>query len=152
MNWFLLLRLLHLLGAFGFVAAHGATAAVTFKLRSETDPARVRAMLDLSRATRSVMYVSFVALLGAGVALGFVGAWWWAGWIWTSLAVFAVLFLAAFPLAVPYFRALRRTLEPGSEDPEEMRRLLRGSRPLVLAWFETLGIVVIIVLMVYKPF
>jgi hypothetical protein len=152
MNWFLLLRLLHLLGAFGFVAAHGATAAVTFKLRSETDPVRVRAMLDLSRATRGVMYVSFLVLLGAGVALGFAGAWWWAGWIWTSLGIFAVLFLAAFPLAVPYFRALRRTLEPGAEQPEEMRRLLRSSRPLVLAWFETLGIVLIIVLMVYKPF
>jgi hypothetical protein len=152
MNWYLLLRLLHLLGAFGFIAAHGATAAVTFKLRAESDPARVRAMLDLSRATRGVMYVSFLMLLGAGVALGFVGEWWWAGWIWVSLAIFAVLFLAAFPLAVPYFRALRRTLDPQSGDVAEMRRLLGSSRPLLLAWFETLGIVAILVLMVYKPF
>ena len=152
MNWYLLLRLLHLLGAFGFVAAHGATAAVTFKLQSETDPARVRTMLDLSRATRGVMYVSFLALIGAGVALGFIGDWWWAGWIWASLGIFTVLFVAAFPLAVPYFRQLRKTLEPGREDPEAMRRLLRSKRPLFLAWFETVGIIVIIVLMVYKPF
>ncbi len=152
MNWYLLLRLLHLLGAFGFVAAHGATAVVTFKLKSESDPVRIRTMLDLSRSTRGLMYVSFVLLLGAGLKLGFLGDWWQFGWIWASLGIFAFLFLAAFPLAVPYFKALRRALDKTPPDSEELARLLRSSRPLVLAWVETVGILVIIWLMVYKPF
>ena len=152
MNWFLLLRLLHLLGAFGFVAAHGATAAATFKIRHERDPVRIRAMLDLSRATRMVMYVSFSILLGAGVALGFLGAWWSSGWIWVSLGLLALLFGAAFPLAIPYFRALRGVLDADPPNAAELERLLRSNRPLVLAWVETVGIVVIVILMVYKPF
>jgi uncharacterized membrane protein len=152
MNYYLLLRLLHLVGAFLFVAAHGATAAVTFKLRSETDPNRVRTMLELSRSTRGVMYVSFLLMVGAGVALGFVGAWWWAGWIWVSLGLFLVLFGAAFPLAIPYFRQIRLTLERDPVDRDELRRLLRSPRLLVLAWVETIGIAFILWLMVYKPF
>lgn len=152
MNVYLLLRLLHLLGAFLFVAAHGATATVTFEIRKERDPGRIRTLLDLSRATRKLMYVSFLLLVGAGVALGFVGGWWWAGWIWTSLVLFALLFVAAFPLAVPYFRAIRRELERDPVDEAALGRLLASPRGVVLAWVETLGLGVILWLMVYKPF
>ena len=152
MNLYVLLRFLHLLGAFGFVAAHGATAAVTFKLRSEREPARVQAMLDLSRATRGVMYASFLLLVGAGTVLGFLGGWWSAGWLWVSVLLFAILFFAAFPLAVPYVRALRRALAEDPPDLEQLQRLLRSPRPLLLAWVETFGILLILLLMVYKPF
>jgi hypothetical protein len=152
MNYFLLLRFLHLLGAFLFIAAHGATATVTFKLRSETDPVRVKTMLELSRSTRGLMYVSFLLLVAAGVTLGFVGNWWWAGWIWVSLGTFVVLFTVPFPLAIPYYRKIRLTLEREPVDREELVRLLRSPRPLVIAWVETIGIGFILWLMVYKPF
>jgi hypothetical protein len=152
MSWYLLWRLLHFVGALGFIAAHGATATVTFKIRGERDPVRIRAMLDLSRATRALMHASFLLLVGAGVALGFQMRWWSSGWIWASLALLVFLFAAAFPLAVPYFRAIRRVVEADRVDSEELARLLRSPRGLVLAWIETIGILVILYLMVYKPF
>jgi hypothetical protein len=152
MSWYLTWRLLHLLGAFGFVASHGATATVTFKLRGEREPARIRTMLDLSRATRGLMYGSFTLLLGAGVALGFVGNWWHATWLWASLLLLFVLFVAAFPLAIPYFRAIRKAVDRDPVDDGELGALLRSPRGLVLAWVETIGIVVIIWMMVFKPF
>jgi uncharacterized membrane protein len=152
MNLYLLERFLHLLGAFGFIAAHGATAAVTFKLRHERDPARVRSYLDLSRSTRGLMYGSFLLLLGAGVALGFEVGWWRTGWIWTSLVLLAILFGAAFPLALPYFRAIREVVEREPVDEKRLTELLASPRGLVLAWVETVGIVAIIYLMVFKPF
>jgi hypothetical protein len=145
-------RFLHLLGAFGFVAAHGATAAITFRLRKERDPGRVLAYLDLSRSTRGVMHGSFTLLVLAGIGAGFHGRWWSSGWIWASTGLLVVLFAAAFPLAVPYFKAIRRAAEASPPRPEELEPLLRSTRGLWLAWVETLGLLVILALMVFKPF
>lgn len=152
MNWYLLLRFLHVLGAFGFVAAHGATATATFKIRSERDPVRIRTMLDMSRATRHLMYSSFLLLVGAGIALASTAGWWRSAWLWTSIGLLTVLFVAAFPLAVPYFGAIRREIEREPHDPAKLAELLASTRGLWLAWIETVGIVVIIYLMIFKPF
>ena len=152
MNAYLVERFVHLLGAFGFVAAHGATAAITFTLRKESDPTRVRALLDLSRSTRGVMHGSFTLLLLGGIGAGFHGKWWSSGWIWTALGLLIVLFAAAFPLAVPYFKALRAAAESEPPNQAELERLLRSPRGLLLAGVETLGILVILYLMTFKPF
>jgi hypothetical protein len=151
-NAYLILRFLHVLGAFGFVASHGATATVTFKIRGERDPVRIRTMLDLSSATRGLMYGSFLLLVGAGIATASMGGWWKSGWLWTSIVLLAVLFGAAFPLAVPYFRAIRRELDVDPPDPSRLAALLASTRGLWLAWIETLGIVAIVWLMILKPF
>ena len=42
---------LHVLSALTFFLTHGASAAMAFKVRKETDFARIRAMLDLSEST-----------------------------------------------------------------------------------------------------
>ena len=154
MNWYLFWKLLHITGGFGFVAAHGATAAVAFRLRREREPERIRALLDLSRSTRSVMYWSLLLLLVAGIANGFYFHYWSQGWIWTSLILLTALLVMAFPLAVPYYKCIRLAVDsegPGAS-PEELRALLTSSRPILIAWVETVGILVILWLMVYKPF
>lgn len=152
MNWYLVLRFLHVLGAFGFVAAHGATATVTFKVRGERDPERIRTMLDLSRATRHLMYGSFLVLVSAGIAAASMAGWWKSGWIWVSIGLLTVLFGAAFPLAVPYFGAIRRAIDEKPHDPEKLAGLLSSTRGLWLAWIETIGIIAIVYLMIFKPF
>lgn len=149
---YLLLRFLHVLGAFGFVAAHGATAIVTFKIRHERNPVRIQTMLDLSRATRGLMYGSFLLLVGAGIATATILSFWSQRWLWTSIAILTVLFGAAFPLAVPYFGAIRRAIAEEPVDERKLAGLLAGSRGLWLAWIETLGIVAILYLMMFKPF
>jgi hypothetical protein len=136
----------------GFVAAHGATAAVTFKLRRERDPLRIRALLELSRSTRELMYGSFLLMVAAGTAAAFQAHWWSSRWLWTAIGLLVVLFGAAFPLAVPYFRAIRRAVETEPVDRDGLDRLLRQPRLVVLAVVETLGIVAILFLMVMKPF
>lgn len=154
MSWFLFWRLLHVIGALGFLAAHGATAAVAFRLRVEREPERIRALLDLSRSTRSLMYWSLLLLLGAGIANGFVLHAWGEGWIWTSLVLLTVLLVAAFPLAVPYYKRVRAAVAPDGPGTsrEELAALLSSSRPIVIAVVETAGILVIVWLMIYRPF
>ena len=146
-------RFLHVLGALGFLAAHGATAAVAMRLRKERDPAKIRALLGLSSSTSPWMYVSLLLLIAAGVVAGFQGHWWDEGWIWTALILLVVLLVAAVPLAVPYYVRVRRAVAEDSDtSPEELEALLLSPRPIVIAVVETAGLVVIVWLMVLKPF
>ena len=78
---------LHVLAIFGFLIAHGASAAVIFKLRGERQVHRIRVLLELSRGANSVANAFLMLLLAAGIALGFMGGWWGQYWIWTSLAL-----------------------------------------------------------------
>ena len=146
-------KLLHILGALGFVGAHGATAGVALQLRRERDPVRVRALLDLSRSTRSWMYVSLIVLIAGGIVTGFLGHFWGEGWIWAGLGLLLLLLVAAFPLAVPYYLRVRRAVEPGRETTSaELEALLTSRRPIVIAVVQTIGILMIVWLMVLKPF
>lgn len=146
-------KFVHVLGGFGFFAAHGATAAVAARLRRERDPDRVRALLDLSRSTRPWMYWSLLVLVVAGVVDGFLGHYWGQGWIWVGLILLVLLMVAAFPLAVPYYVRVRRAVAPDAQTPPaELEALLRSRRPIVIALVETAGIVVVVWLMVLKPF
>jgi uncharacterized membrane protein len=146
-------RFLHVLGALGFLAAHGATAAVAMSLRKERDPAKIRALLGLSRSTRPWMYVSLLLLIAAGVVAGFQGHWWDEGWIWTALILLIAMLVAAFPLAVPYYVRVRRAVAEDADTPsDELDTLLLSPRPIVIAVVETAGLVVIVWLMVLKPF
>lgn len=149
---YLFWKFVHVIGVLGFLAAHGATAAVGFRLRSERDPARIRALLDLSKSTRTLMYVSLLVLVAGGIETGFALHAWGQGWIWWGIGLLVLLLVAAFPLAVPYYLRVRRAVEEGSQArPQELATLLRSPRPIVIAVVETAGIMVIVWLMVYKP-
>ena len=63
----------HIVTAFLFVLAHGASAAVALALRSQREPERVRALLELSKNTLGVMVVSLLLALGTGIWAGFKG-------------------------------------------------------------------------------
>lgn len=146
-------KYVHIVGALGFLAAHGATAGVALRLRAEREPDRVRALLDLSRATRPWMYVSLLVLLAGGLVNAFRADLWDQGWVWGGLVLLLVMLVAAFPIAVPYYVRVRRAVAPGQEAaPEDLARLLASPRPLVIAAVETALLLVVVWLMVLKPF
>ena len=72
---------LHILSAITFFLAHGAAAAMVFKVRSETDYARIRAMLDLSVSTFQVYMLSFVIMGLTGLTMPFLIHIWNKVWI-----------------------------------------------------------------------
>lgn len=144
---------LHLAGAFGFLAAHGVAVAVALRLRRERDHARCRAILDLSRSTRPWMYISLLVLIVAGVVRGVQLHAWSRGWIWAALGLLIAMLVVAFPLAVPYYVRVRRAVAEGADTPpDQLEALLRSSRPLVILWVETAGLLVILWLMIFQPF
>ena len=156
---------LHIVGAFGFFMAHGASAAIALKLRGERDLERVRALLDLSAASVGALYASLLVLLAGGIVAGFVRHWWGQGWIWTALGVLVALIVAMYALASTYYNRVREAagiqtyeqrkkgIEPGPPaSPQELEAILRSARPLVIAGIGFAGLLVILWLMVLKPF
>ncbi|MDX1535051.1 MAG: hypothetical protein R3291_05475, partial [Thermoplasmata archaeon] len=146
----------HVGAALLFMLSHGASAAVAFRLRTERDAHRLRALLDISAASYWGMSLSWIAILGSGLALGFLGGWWQLGWFWTSLVLFFVITFVMTPmLATPYNRlrvALgvdlpmgRKWKGPDEErpGPEEVDTILESVRPVVAAWIGIVGILIV---------
>ena len=155
--------LLHVLGAFAFVLAHGVSMVVSFRLRGERDPARQAQLLELSGVGVGLMYIGLAVLLVAGVAAGFLGNHWGRGWIWAALAALVVVIAVMYAVATPFYGRMRAAAGvPGSQQmaarlkppatPADLGALATSNRPLLLAAVGGIGLVVIVWLMLSKPF
>jgi len=163
-DWYPWIKLLHVAGAFGFVLAHGASALAAVRIRDEREPSRVAALLDLSSASLGLMYVSLLVLLAAGVTAGFIGGFWGEAWIWGAIVVLVIVVVAMYPLGSQHYARVRRAVgqkaygDPQDAAPpaplaaDELAALLASPRPFVLAAFGGIGLVIILWLMVVKPF
>lgn len=148
---------LHIVGVFGFLLGHGVSVAVTFRLRRERDPARIGALLELSGSSLTLFFYGLLLLVVAGVVAGFIGKYWGQAWIWTAIAVLVAISVAMSVLARPYYKRVRlvtEALASGSEavTQEQFVRILRSPLPLVIAAIGFAGLLVILWLMMFKPF
>jgi hypothetical protein len=156
--------LLHVLGAFTFMTAHGASAGVVFKLRHETSRTRIAALLDLSSASLRVMYLALLVMLLAGLAVGFWGSWWGRGWIWLTLGLVVAESAAMWAMATRPFSRLRQALgPPHPSGGEPQPAVTPASAELVIACSAAVhplaitvvgfgGLALMLWLMLLKPF
>jgi hypothetical protein len=149
---------------FGFLLAHGVSAGVILRLPAEQDPERMKALLDLSGHSAQSMYISLLLLIVTGVVSGFMGEWWGQIWIWASLVVLVLVFVgmqvrgSGYTTAVrkaigaPYFEKmkLQDPLPPASK--EEIAALLSPSRGIELLAMGGVALLIILWLMILKPF
>lgn len=152
-QWFVFM---HLVGVFGFLIAHGVSVGVAFRLRTERDPARIAALLDVSSRSIGPMWLSIAVLLTGGVVAGFLGRWWSYGWIWASIGVLVIVIVAMSVMASRYYKRVRvitRAMEEGTEavSAEEYDRVLRSARPVTIAVIGFVGLVAILWMMMFKP-
>lgn len=154
---------LHVAFAFAFVLAHGVSVFVSLRLRGEHDPVRVGAMLDLSLFAVRVATLMLLLVTLTGILAAFTGNYWGKGWIWGSLGVLVVLWAWMSVRGVRYFDQVRHALgKRGAYDgrkapdpepaPEQLEALLTSARPLELTAVGVIGLAVIVVLMIAKPF
>jgi hypothetical protein len=155
--------LLHVLGAFTFVAAHGVSMVAAFRLRGERDRDRQVALLGVSATGIGLMYIGLVVLLVGGIWAGFAGDHWGRLWIWASLATLVVVIVVMYVVATPFYGRMRAATGEGpwaeraaSYKPPataaDLEMLATSSRPWVLALVGGVGLVVIVWLMLLKPF
>ena len=156
----------HVAAAFAFIAAHGISMGVFFKLRRERDRAKLTTLLDFSVGSLGALYIAFLILLVAGIVAGIVGGWWTNGrlWLWTALVVLVVVvgvmyglmstnyFKLREALGIPSRGDLKKGIVPEPAADEVLEALLTSSRPTIGAVLGIAGLLVIIWLMVVKPF
>jgi len=155
---------IHVLAALTFFLAHGASAAVAFRLKKERELARIQAVLDASATSLNVFFISLLVLLVAGIAAGFVGHWWKFAWIWVSLGLFVAIAIWMGVYSGRSYRPLRKAagmpymddskqmpaVAPASE--AEIAAILDRTNPVLLAGVSYGLTAVIVWLMMFKPF
>ena len=155
---------LHVVGVLLFVLAHGVSVAVLLKMRTERNPVALRSLLDLSRTSLGAAGIGFVLWFVGGVVAGFSGNWWTSGkyWIWVSLGIAIVITGLMTPMGRFYFNRVRTALgvdpKTGQLDPTvqvdgtTLEAAISSGQPTFLAARGIIGLVVLLYLMVAKPF
>ena len=153
---------LHILGAFAFAFGHGASGLAAFRIRSTRDPAQVRMLLDLSSMALGLTYVGLLLLLIGGIAAGLAGDHFARGWIWAALALLVLIIVAMYAMATPFYGQMRVAAGARAKDSKvdpnpvvdqaTLDTLAASNRPAVLLGIGTVGFLLILWLMVIKPF
>jgi hypothetical protein len=156
--------LLHIIGAFLFVASHGVAIWMAMVLSRERDRTRIAALLDLSSASLGGVYLGLVLLLVGGIWGGLIGNWFASLWIWVALVLLIAITVVMYIVATPYFRSLRDAIgiksRYGPKDapdpvplPDADVMALAARSPVgILSVVGIGGLVIILWLMVVKPF
>jgi hypothetical protein len=155
---------LHILSAFAFFMAHGASAVMAFRLKREKNLERIKAILDLSNAALPIMYFSVMVLVLAGIGAGIMGNWFSMGWIWVALVLLVGVWFGMHAYAFKYYTPIRKAVGLPYHHPEgdkpagepasqaEIEAAIAASNPVLLGGISFALIAVILWLMMFKPF
>jgi len=164
MTWYPWILLVHIVGAFLFVASHGVSIWMTVQIRRERERARIAALLDLSSASMTGLYIGLLLVLVGGIWAGLLGDWFRFGWIWLALGILIAVTVVMYVVATPFFKELRialgqRTMGLAKDAPDpvplsdsEIAEIAARTPVDVLAFVGFVGLLIILWLMVVKPF
>jgi ubiquinone/menaquinone biosynthesis C-methylase UbiE len=113
-------------------------------------PDRTAALREMRRVLRPGGVLAMVTWTDE--AAGFIGEVWGALWLWLAIGLLVVELAAMYALAAPYYMNLRRALTDPTVPNDEVVASMSSSRPIVLAWVGIVGLLLIVWLMVVKPF
>ena len=161
-----MLLVLHVLCVFAFLAIHGVSMGVWWRVRRERDRGRLIPLLEMSAGAILPMIVAGLLLIVSGVLVGIAGSWWFNGqwWLWVSIGLLVLIVALMTPLVsiplnevrsglgVPTRADIKTGSVPAPVDDVSLDRLLRDRRPLIGGSLAIGGIVLITWLMESKPF
>ena len=155
---------IHVLSVISFFLAHGAAAAMIFKIRAETDFARIRAMLDLSASTFMAYIISFLLMGITGLILPFVVHLWDKVWIWLSIIImlFVAIWMGVFNekaykvlrrlVGLPYMKGNKDFPAEPPASAQDVAAHLKTLNPTPVVIVGFVLPAVVLWLMVFKPF
>jgi uncharacterized membrane protein len=145
---------IHLVGVVIMAVAHGVSIFAAFRVRRETDPRVVAAILGMSKSAVLLLYVGFLLL-----AVGGFGAAWQSGvllapWAIASYVVLIGVISVMYGVATGYYVRLRTLASGDGAEPVDVAALqaaLVTRRPELLAVVGASGLLVLLWLMVVRP-
>jgi hypothetical protein len=156
---------LHVVSGFTFFLAHGVSAFMSMRVPKETNLDRLRGILDLSSYSVGVLYISLLGILLTGFIAGGMGGFFAKGWIWLSLILLILITVVMIRFSRASFNPLRKAIGlphfagPGSPVPgvepqsaEEILSLARATNPGPFMAVGYIGLIIIVWLMMFKPF
>lgn len=164
MDWYPWVVFVHVAAAFLFVMGHGASMWASDQIRHERDAVRITTLLELSGRSLGLVYGSLLTLLIAGIAAGIMGGHFARGWIWASIAVLVVIMVLMYVLASRYYGRVREAVgirsyqtpkdapDPTPVSAEELAALVDSRRADYIGLVGVIGLLVLLWLMLFKPF
>ena len=157
---------LHVASALGFFLFHGATASATFGLKREQGRESVELLLQMRETAGLAGGISMTVMLISGVVLGFMGHFWSEAWIWIAIAVFVVILMVmggygrnnfdriSYLFDPEKYKAPRdkKGQEPIPATEDELTAEQAKGRPILLTVTGMGALVLILWLMMFKPF
>lgn len=154
---------------------HGGAMAATYAARAERAPERLGAILDLSRITFDsravfgrVFWANLLVVVFSGGILMAVGGHWRHGWPWLSIVVLVAIYVAmtrmgsqpmgelrrasGLPFIAPERRGRPQWHEPEPADEAAIEAARSRLNPAALTATGAGGFLVLLWLMMYKPF
>lgn len=164
MDWYPWIVFIHVAAAFLFVMGHGASMWASDQIRRERDAVRIRALLELSGRSLILVYVSLLTLIVAGIVAGIMGGHFARGWIWAAIGVLVVVVVLMYALASTYYGRVREAVglrsqrtpkdapDPTPISADELAVLVDSRRADVIGLVGIAGLLVLLWLMMFKPF
>ena len=105
------------------------------------------------------MRITYSLIILTGAVAGFMSTWWKQGWMWTALAVMILIWIVMYRFGRSYLTAVDGITEQALKDKddksaiEKFRQDLKSRRePEIMTAFSAVGILIILWLMMFKPF
>jgi predicted integral membrane protein DUF2269 len=156
-TYYLWIKWAHIASVFLLLATHGVSMTVLYRIRRERDRAKILSLVGLSGETITPMYVSLGLILLTGVLAGLKIKAFGQVWVWLAIVLLVLTAALMGALARPYFARVKAACEvrpsgvPRVSD-EELGEILTSSTAHVISAVGVIGLLVILYLMVFKPF
>lgn len=141
------LKFFHLFGLTVFLFAHGVSGGVSFAVRGSAS-STARQLLALSQRASFISNPGLLIVIITGVWMAFLGSWWGRGWVWAAIVILVALLAGMGLVARPYYLAR----EAAKKSDEDLVQALRRTRPDLGLWIGSVGLLLLVGLMVLKPF
>jgi hypothetical protein len=164
MDWYPWIVFVHVAAAFLFVMFHGASMWASDQIRRERDPARIRTLLEMSGRSLGGVYIALLLLLVAGIVAGIMGNHFGRLWIWAAIGVLIAIIVLMYALASSYYGKVREAVgmrsmrtpkdapDPTPVSAEELAALVDTRRADYIGLVGLFGILILVWLMMFKPF
>ena len=145
MTLYVWLKLFHLLGVVVFLFAHGVSGGASIAI-GRAPEADTRRLLRISQVSAMFSNPGLLLIIVTGVWMAWLGSYWSRVWPWASVVILTLTIAGMVFVALPYYQAR------DAKSDDVLTAALTRTQPRAAAIFGGIALVLLVALMVLKPF